>query len=282
MPIPVSYRYRGGESSGYHQNPINVQRNWKSFVIEHFGLVAWAGICLLLAIIYFLLLSPWLAVATVQITGTNNDQARAVFSTITKDLKKHRWGLIPQSNLFAFDETREGQHIKDAFAFSVATIDVQLFKKTISITVTETPPSLIWYSQNAYYFVNNQGIIIRAIADITQEGSGMAQIIDDSMEGVSIGQEIFDSEKISFISTVHAAIKEIPSLPIFNYSLANKLSTQLKVHIIDQPYAIYFDTSSAVESQLEKLRRIVSEGVIAEKNPREYIDLRIGDRVYFK
>lgn len=282
MPLPAPHRYRGGESSGYHQNPINVRDSWKSFVIAHFSLVGWGIICAVLAMSYLVLFSPWLTIATVQITGTNNDQAYEVYTALRDDMTKHRWGFVPQTNVFAFDESLTKQHIQETFAFSDVTIDVQLFKRKISITVTETPPSLIWYSQQTYYFVNNEGTIIRIITDITQEGSGMAQIIDDSQELSNIGQSVLSRDKITFITTVHDALKEITSLPVFNYSFANKLSTQLKVHITDQPYVIYFDTSSEVNGQLEKLRRIVSEGLVTEKNPQEYIDLRIGDRVYFK
>lgn len=214
--------------------------------------------------------------------GANSSLAIELNDTVISDqLNAHRLAILPQFNLISFDSHVLKNRIMETYRLDTVTIKKD-FPNRLVITIVEKEPALIWYSIDTYYFLDQQGSVASMIEDSAQTDDAIPQVIDTSNEPIALGQELLQPHVLEFITEIHAWVRNDGRITIFNYSLPTRLSTQLSLHVTDKPYVIYFDTSADQTVQIEKLKRILDEDLILEKNPLEYIDVRIGDRVYFK
>ncbi len=279
----VRRHYRGGESTGPHQNPIHTRPNWQSYVIAHFSFFVWLMILCVLTVSYFLFYSNTFRITLVRVVGTSASTAHELYRDIIQpQLSDHRLLIIPQYSTTTFDSQKLESSIAAAYSVEDVSVKKSLFQKKLTITIVEKPPEIIWYSNSTYYYVDYKGDIAQIVTDISAVSDQYAQVIDQSNSPVSTQQHILDDDRIVFIRDCFTRMKNFSELPIFNFSLANNLSTQLIVHITDKPFVLYFDMSASLDTQLLKLERVLADDTLTAKNPQEYIDLRIGDKVYFK
>lgn len=263
-------------------NPMFQKQNWKSHVIAHFSTYLWLIGLAIVGLVYLFGYSPVFTITTVSFSGSDDAIAHEIHDTVVQDqLTKMRFLIFPQRSILTFDAQALRTAVEDQYSFESVTVEKSFFHQ-IDIRVTEKNPELVWYTTDQYYFLDQNGSITGTISDVTTEANGFAHVIDESNTTVNSGQRVLTPETVSFVTQLHTALQNIDGISVFNYTLPTNLSTQLTVRLNDVPYVLYFDTSSDRETQIAKLQRVITEGVLAEKNPQEYVDVRIGDRVYFK
>jgi len=57
--------------------------------------------------------------------------------------------------------------------------------------------------------------------------------------------------------------------------------SQLNVQV-KAGYVIKLDATKDINEQLNNLKKVLAENIITDPNSVEYIDLRFGDRIFFK
>jgi len=262
-----------------YQNPLFAKKNWQIYVIERFSFFGWLGILLFLLIIYILFYSPLLQITKIEISGTNNISAQTLEEKYIKwQLKQNKWKIFKQNNILLFSKKWLRDNIEEKYSLDSLEINKKI-PHTLSVTIEEKTPTLIWTTNDLYYYLDESGFIASLITD--QESiTNLPAIHDEGKEAVKIGQEILTKEKVLFIKELISDISHINSIEVTSYSIPHHLSTQINVHV-SAGYQIYFDSQKNLDTQIDKLKRVLEESETA-KSAQEYIDLRIGERVYIK
>jgi cell division septal protein FtsQ len=262
------------------KNPLFTKSTWQQFVIERFSFFGWLSILFFLVIIYLLFYSPLLQITRVDIRGTQNISPKIIEEKfINWQLQQSRFKVFKQNNLIMFSKKWLNQRLNNDYGLASLKIQKK-FPHSLIVTIQEKTPELIWSSQGKYHYLSENGDLAQVV-DITPETSPLPIIYDDANTEAKPGQNILATDRITFIKNLTNEIKQINSVEVDSFHLQSNLGTQISVQV-KAGYNILFDISKDLAAQLEKLRRTLSDASTLANPPQEYIDVRLGDRVYIK
>lgn len=263
-----------------YQNPFFTKKTWQAFVIERFSFFGWLTILVGLLVIYLIFYSPLLKITKIEIQGVDHTSAKTIEEKFIKwQLDQRKWLIFKQSNIMLFDKNWLRRNLEEKYAPQSLVIDKK-FPHSLYVEINEKSPEFVWITSDQYYYIDQNGQIAANINN-KNEVENLTLIYDESNEPVKPGQAILTEEKVTFIKDLVQNLSEIASIEVESYSMPNSLNTQFNVQTM-AGYKIYFDTSKDLETQVTKLKRVIDEKDIPNQPPAEYIDLRIGDRVYLK
>lgn len=263
-----------------YRNPLFVKKTWQTFLIERFSLFGWLTIFFVLALIYLIFYSPWLRITNIEISSSPNISATTVDQKFIRwQLEQRKWLIFRQSNILLFDKGWLEKNIKSTYSLTSLTIDKKL-PHTLRVAMTEKSPELVWITGGKYYYLSENGEIVSEITAPDRRAE-LPSIFDDFNAGAKPDQAVLTPEKVLFIKNLLNGMKEVSEVEVASYHLPTSLGTQVNV-LTKAGYAIYFDMSKNLDTQLNKLKRVLSEQSTKDSPPKEYIDVRLGDRVYLK
>ncbi|MBN1779490.1 MAG: FtsQ-type POTRA domain-containing protein, partial [Candidatus Buchananbacteria bacterium] len=209
---------------------------------------------------------------------------------------QRRFFIFSQKNLIFFNKSQLKNLLLKNYPLDRIKINKDL-PNTIKIDLTEKPTALVWVSGKNKYYVDFSGIAISQIIDAnnfvensistetkiirpeTQFGS-YPIVIDQNGGEVSIGQTIIKSDLANFINQLNKQIIEQTDLSIGYYSI-NNLANQDIIAQSKAGWLIYFTATEPVDLQVKELITILQKE-ITNRNNLEYIDLRFGDKIFYK
>jgi cell division septal protein FtsQ len=212
-------------------------------------------------------------------SGTENGEIISSVEIILRQtMTDYRYGILPKNNFFILEANELEEKILADIDLAAIAIDKR-FPATLKIEIEEKLPVLIWQEGNDYFYVDQEGLILKAIRP--------ENIIYDlpmasyaTTTAVIVGRKIADKGKIIFIKEtaeqIAAKLKKI------------KLS---KIIIAEENKHIYFYTTAgwfAIFSEKREIAEQVKylndflEQKGQEANNLEYIDMRVPDRIYYK
>ncbi len=142
----------------------------------------------------------------------------------------------------------------------------------VRITVKEQQATVQWRSGSSVFVLSGNGV---AYAQLDGVDKTLPLIEDSTNLPVRIGQKIVPSSFVEFVRSVNRQLASV-GLKVANQSVA-ETTTELYVKT-DKGYTVKFDTTRSVDEQLSDLRSVLAKKVV----PKEYIDLRIAGRVFYK
>lgn len=221
--------------------------------------------------------------------------------------------LLPNTNYFLFRQEALAQEIQKQFLYENVKVN-KIFPDAISIVVTEKPASVIFDDNRHYYLLDADGKIIKKITDISraefetintatttaintsttassslqntntdianynviQKNYGQLPIIKKDKEnkennGILINKKIIELVNIWDKNLQQQGIAEV------RYFYIGDTDFNLKAIFANKPWYILINTDLDWQIQLSNLKIILSGN-----SPTEYVDLRFGERVYWK
>ncbi|EKD56781.1 MAG: hypothetical protein ACD_58C00093G0004 [uncultured bacterium] len=150
---------------------------------------------------------------------------------------------------------------------------------TLKIDVTVRKPIFSWKSQDKTYLVDDGGIAFLEGDGVVvnEEGTKLSLLADTNNMPVEPSKQIVTKEFVSFINDL---IKYAPEKSGVNIGEMRIFETTFELEAdTDQGYKIKLDTTRNVVTQLEVLKKIVDQ---YRNQIKEYVDLRVEGRVYYK
>lgn len=217
--------------------------------------------------------------------------------------------LIPRTNYFLFKNEALAQEIKKQFLYEKVEVN-KIFPDTIKITITEKPATVIFDNGQNYYLLDIDGKIIKKITDINprqkfipatttvngnsstsiqqnsypdtdnynliQKTYGYLPTIKDGRE-TKEGIEILLEKNLIESSNIWAKNLKQQGLGEVGYFQVGDTNFNLKIFFKNKPWYVLINTDLDWQIQIRNLKTILSNNI-----PLEYIDLRFGERVYWK
>lgn len=240
-------------------------------------------VVVLLGIITFFFGHERFEIQYVEIRGVEYIPAHELESTISAYTNESVLFLLHKSNRFLFSSDTLTQILKDQFAFS--SVSIGLREGTIFIDLKERSSNLFWKTQNRLFVVDMAGVVVREITD--PEDSILKQpnlkelpvFVDTNDMAVSVGSPVLTPEEIENAFIFFTSL-ESAGIAYFNIELDRLAGKWVKL-ITQMGYGILFDLSGNIDDQFRNLMLVLREQ-IDDPARLEYIDLRFGDKVYFK
>ncbi len=262
-----------------YKNPLFTKKNWQAFIVERFSFFSLALLLFFLVLVYIFLYSPLFAITSVTINGASDSNALYIKDKIVEwQAAQTKWLIFRQSNILLFSSSWLKDNINSYLNPESVDIDKQL-PHTLSITIKERQPTFIWSTDQSFYYLGLSGVIATEISNI-DEAPALPALYDESNQPVRAAEQVLSEDKMQAIQSIIDSLNEIETVTYTTFSMPHRLSLRLNVHT-ENGYLIYFDVSENIQTQIEKLNRVLTD-TVPNTPPQEYIDLRIGERVYLK
>lgn len=222
----------------------------------------------LVLVVYFIFGSGFFTLDSLEITGAHLSD-----STEIERLLFGEEGFN-KVNAVTFWEGMARRKLSEINEISEVSFHKNLISNTLTITIVEHQTSIIWQTAGEQFLINRFGVVY----DAAEEGSPLLVVEDLKNIPVSLNQRIVTEEFIEFVTSFAANLPRRTNITIRRITVPE---TTFEVEMETQDgWRIILDTTKPWEDQLNNLVRVLRER--ADTQPQEYIDLRVGKKVFYK
>ena len=176
-------------------------------------------------------------------------------------------------NTFLFNEHKAEKQVLGIPQIREAVFKKMIFKRTLLITVAEHETTIIWQTNNERFMVNRAGVIY----DVADDDSPLVVVEDLKNVPVNLNQRIVTTEFIEFVTSVVANLPRKTNLAARRVMVPE---TTFEIEVVtSEGWTIILDATRSFETQLNNLVKVLRNN---QSTPKQYVDLRIEDRVYYK
>ncbi len=228
-------------------------------------------------VIYVVIYSELPTVTTIEVSGLDLIPEQEFQHVVNQNLKHWRWYLFPQRNMIFLSKKALKQGIEDKYSLEYLTVTKGW--KSLSIKLKEKISHAIVYNQNEFYFADQQG---RVMQELPQEQVSIYwdryPILNVGQGEIQIGQEVATPDQMTFMLALDQAILNT-NLKKHGYERGEDVN-ELRL-VSKDGWRAYFDITSDLNVALENLILVLNEKIEDPKRV-EYIDLRFGNKVFYK
>lgn len=234
------------------------------------------------AIIFVLLLqsifqAPFLSLKKIELKGNSFYQEEEVKKYIGDKLAERRGLLFQNNNFFLFNSDKLRDQLITQYNLNDAKVR-KIFPQKIKIEFIEKTSQFIWQKNGAYYLLDAKGQFNGQINELNDQYI----ILEDSRSYQPQNNEnIFRPDEIELIQVIIelweaklASTAQIKAIAIGDDWSSFDIKTNLS-------YVIKINPQNEPVKQLENYRQVLLAGNVVGTDIN-YIDLRYGDKAYFK
>lgn len=261
-----------------------------------------------------LLYIPYFHIQKIEYSGLKNNTKQELDSFIYANYINKK-GLLPWGNYFFVSESKLTKALLKNFSFETVTVK-KTFPDKISIDVIEKISSVIYDNGKKYFLLDQQGTVIKFLTDVApSEIIKKQNILLSTSTADSVSSTFFSTTSITHTPNIGKITKQFGDYPIIydsrnieveknttsilpsQYIAAsidwyNELNQRgsitpeffaidnLNAGVIintDQNWDIFIQPRNNTADQIDAFKKILSS-----IKPTSYIDLRFGEKVYWK
>ena len=297
--------YKGRKKIDYYDknlaNPFFHRRRKKRINFS----TSWSGKRKLTAILILILTGGliWLifsqavfSIDNITVTGAIRIPPGEIENLAWQQAGEKRFLFFPQKNIFAFSKSGVKEKLEKSYSFEKLTINKNL-PHALVIDIQEKSYAFIWCEGERYYYADIDGYLINEVnpMEIKQkkypiiQNQGDGKIINEPSSG--LGRIDINENYTNYIIDLSdrflaektgagEAGGNFQDLTIEKF-IIDKDANTVKMVLAEGP-TVYFNTNEDPEKQIRKLLTIKGETLKDDFKNKSYIDLRYGDRVYYR
>ncbi len=232
------------------------------------------------ALTWFFFFSDFFTLDYIDINGSEKIPTKSIKEIATQQTKYKRFLFGSQENLILYNTDKLAEKLNQNYVFEWLTIEKQLPNQLI-INFAEKKYTAVWHESEKYYYIDDQGNIIEEINQLEIKLKNYPLI--DNQGGAKIQEKkiVDQNNNIQYIIKLFEEFKNSAyDFSIERFILDNEINT-VKMALINGPI-IYFNTDKEIGEQVVKLTILIKEKLKNDFNSKSYIDLRYGDRIYYR
>lgn len=228
---------------------------------------------------FYALLQPEFRIERISIDGPDSAPREAVKLLVAENLAGKIAGIIPRSHIAFFPKRAIEDSLRKAFpAFS----DIAVRRDglaAIRVSLISRLPFVIWCTRDECNLIDEAGF---AFAPAPKPALGVYYRIDDGMASTSLfGTNVVEPERLTELISLARSIERL-SFEIDSLSIGEDASVTA---ILRGGTRLLF-ARNGFDEAISRLERTLSEeGLVPRRNGKlmvGYIDLRYGNKIYFK
>lgn len=270
------------------------RRRWRSRLLFTIGFLAVGGW------VWFIAFSPAFRVTDIQVNGTDRIPSWEIQDAVMETLGERRWLVFPKASILIVSEENLVASLQERFVLESLTITKKP-PHTLVIDLSERISAvLVQLPDGSQAMIDLQGTVTRLYKaeealDVVprlgptideQLGRARAQypvLFDDKNETLELREQAVRPQ------TVQAVI-DLPKLfdarfgraPYLSETRIDGAGAQTLRAVTSEGWAIYLDASGDIGEQLNNAQTILKTKVGSDRKNLDYIDVRFGDKIFFK
>jgi len=238
----------------------------------------WRNVAILFLILaaYYLFLSNRFVVSNIKISGNiqiSNQQIADAFAQAGQS----RFFLIKKTSFFLLTRGRANKILTTALP-NIKEISEyhRVWPNSIEISVKERTPGFAIKSNNKYFLIDDEGVVVSEI----NPSKDMLVIEDQAVEDFALGEQLPNSKLAPFVITMGKQWPGKMSVGITSVKFTGKNSNDVQFETAEG-WSVMFDITRSVTTQLNNLSVILSKQVGKDRSKLAYIDLRLAKWAYY-
>ncbi len=214
---------------------------------------------------------PFFRISDIQIEGLKYVPIEQVRTFIDNELHRRRFLIFRNDNYFLFARAKMQKRLQDAFYLEVQQM-TKKFPNTLIIKVRERISAFVVQTPEGYFTVGTDG---KAIADVPKPQPNQILVADErSVRDRSI--------PLSYLETATTIAEDWQQTVVGATLTAFHLTDDATQVIVstDKGFQVFLDPKKDIHAQLARLSVYLQDRNF--QAPKQYIDLRYDDNVYFK
>lgn len=228
---------------------------------------ALAIVCLLV-VLYGILFSPLFRVRTIAVSGNEQLTTREVQSQV-KDLLGR--SFLGDNAIFVNPIGLARELKKRNYQLEQVSVERSLLGG-IRVRLKEQRATIQWRSGSSVFVLSGNGV---AYAELSSVNTALPIVEDSTNLPVKSGEKIVPSSFVKFIAELPEQLAAA-KLKAISISVADT-TTEIEVKT-DKGFMIKLDTTRSLDSQMADYRSVAAKQIV----PKEYVDLRIPGKVFYK
>jgi hypothetical protein len=161
---------------------------------------------------------------------------------------------------------------------AVVTLPLLGHKPIVRVAVSS--PVFILATSHGSYYVNDKGVPLVRVSDVQAQPKNVPVVTDESSLPVKAGKQVLPTDTVDFISEL---LEQLSATKTVYDSVTLPLeANEVQVKSKGVPYVVRFNSLQDARIQVGTLlavtQRLKGQGV----TPKEYIDVRVEERAYYK
>lgn len=274
------YSYRG------NQNRRHVKRDYfnKSYSNPYFdrqtetkakfNTKLYVKVLLAIFLFYIIIYSDLFRIKEIDVQGTDMIDSGELASLVDGKARGVRWLIFPKRNLIFFNSKDLEKEISGKYLLD--SLDIDKGWQKITVKIEEKAAYLIYDNLQAKYFLDSTGAITRqlTIEDINKYKEKFPTVY--VMQDVKVGDKPVSARFVNYILELDKALKAA-GIKIKNYEGGGVDQVNL---VSPDGWRAYFSLNMPMSQAIENLSAVLSQKLRGKRF--DYIDLRSGDKVYYK
>lgn len=236
----------------------------------------------LTSVVYLSTVDPRPRISILSAGQKDNSPVLREESVYQNEAEQYIKGSLVNRSKFLIDTNGLQSHMRERFPeLAAASVTVPIMGRRPVIELQPTRPAFILQSASGSYLVGNNGVALLKTSELRSISKLNVPTVDDqSSITISPGKSALPSEQATFISVVLEQFQkqniEVSGLviPTSPYDLHVKIKSKpyfIKLNILEDPV-------QQAGSFIVLKKTLEADGV----EPREYIDVRAGERVFYR
>lgn len=277
------------------KNPFKIKKGifrYKMFRIINIILF----ICLI-GCLYFFIFSDYYQITNVEVSGNQIISTQDILDIADEYLAAKKMYVLDNNNIFILSKKKLSNKISEKIIFDDIKIS-KLLPNTLKLRFVEKKAALKWQINNNDYLIDDQGQIIKRYYQINtpsifliaeqnntqnkQNNDDFTRVFNQSNQKINLGDHVLKSQDIEFILNLEDKISQLDYLNNHQVIVPNNFPEYLIIKVNDK-WQIFFNFNDTVDIQVERLNTIIDQKITRNNlNRLDYIDLRLGESIYFK
>lgn len=254
----------------------------------------------LIFLVYFFVYSPYFKINSFEVFGTDIDITESIRGILHKQLNSHRFLLFPQDSIWLFNKKEAQDHIASLLSYETITIDIH--NKILTVVIKQRDGALKWVVNNNIYLLDENGVALRLLEDqhipiesslpetparyttsMILERDSEVLIYDNSNTDVVIGNNIVDKDYVDKILFLNKTFSAVIEEPVSSFENLHLQTGQVKLNTTSGWYILMnLGTTDDIERDILRLEVLLHDKFKEDVTRLEYVDLRNGDKIFYK
>jgi len=228
-------------------------------------------------IFYFVFISEQFQIKKVNISGLEAVSEEQVLNTVNNIMGEKKIGFLKSKNYFIFPVEKLRASLFEAFP-KIGEISIQkIHPDGVKIIVEERDVvGVVCKGQNCFYF-DKKGVIFEVSPRTS--GSIIIAVQDNRDINYELGHRVLSESQITFFKEAQGLLNRNFPFTVREFLITKKGEFEI---ITSEEWRALLDKNEGLEYQLSSLKYVLDEEIKTRRRELEYVDLRLGNKVYYK
>jgi len=268
------------------RKPYRVRRKKSVFKNRFF----WLGILVVMIMgitVYFIAFAAFFQIKEIQISGNEKVQKESLENFIWENISK-RMLIFKTKSILLVNLQEVEKNLLERFPKVSKIYLKRELPNIIAVNIQERKPLfLLCKNSDVCFYLDEEGVIFdpvrngipNGIDETNKAGKLLVKIRDERHQEVRLGEKVIEEDLLQNIKEIISKLKG--GVEIFTKEII--LSEKKIILKTAQNWEIYFNPEGNILDQVQNLTLVFKEEIPFENRENlEYVDLRFGNRIYYK